>query len=98
MTADLPTATVLDINAAEMDRYFGTQMTIDVSNEAGTRWDQNITGFRAEEMFAFDAEPYVRAGRVCERRPSRPIPVTASALVRAKRANEYRSAASRHRG
>jgi hypothetical protein len=39
-------------------------MTIDVSNEAGSRWDQNITGFRCEEMFGFNAEPYVRTGMV----------------------------------
>ena len=47
-----------------MDVYVGSQMTIDVSNEAGTRWDQNITGFRAEEMCGFTAEPYVRTGMV----------------------------------
>jgi hypothetical protein len=47
-----------------MDLYFGTAMTIDVSNEAGTRWDQNITGFRAEELFGFNAERYVRTGMV----------------------------------
>lgn len=39
-------------------------MTMDVSNEAGTRCDQNITGFRCEEMFGFNAEPYVRTGQV----------------------------------
>lgn len=39
-------------------------MTIDVSSEAGTRFDQNITGFRADEMFGFNAEPYVRTGQV----------------------------------
>jgi hypothetical protein len=62
--ADLPTATVLFLSAAEMDLSFGQQMTIDLSNEAGTRWDQNITGFRCEEMFGFNAEPYVRTGQV----------------------------------
>jgi hypothetical protein len=30
------------------------------SSEAGTRWDQNITRFRAEDMFGFNAEPCVR--------------------------------------
>lgn len=34
---------------------------IDVSSEAGSRFDQSITGFRAEEDFGFNAEPYVRA-------------------------------------
>ena len=35
-----------------------------VSSEAGNRFDQNITGFRAEEEFGFNAEPYVKTGRV----------------------------------
>jgi hypothetical protein len=39
-------------------------MTIDVSSEAGTRFDQNITGFRADEMFGSNAEPHVRTGQV----------------------------------
>jgi hypothetical protein len=54
----------LVLNAAEMDLYFGTEMTIDVSSEAGTRFDQNITGFRADELFGFNAEPYVGTGQV----------------------------------
>ena len=62
--ADLPTATGLVLNAAEMDLYFGTEMTIDVSSEAGSRFDQNVTGFRADEMFGFNAEPYVRTGQI----------------------------------
>jgi hypothetical protein len=33
-----------------------------VSSEAGSRFDQNVTGFRAEEEFGFDAEPY-RTGK-----------------------------------
>lgn len=40
--------------------YTGQGYTIDVSSEAGSRFDQNVTGFRAEEEFAFNAEPYVR--------------------------------------
>ena len=34
-----------------------------MSSEAGSRFDQNITGFRAEEEFGFNAEPYVRTGK-----------------------------------
>jgi hypothetical protein len=34
-----------------------------VSSEAGSRFDQNITGFRAEEELGFNAEPYVRTGK-----------------------------------
>jgi hypothetical protein len=36
---------------------------VDVSTEAGDRWDKNLTGFRGEEEFAFNADPYVLAGR-----------------------------------
>lgn len=44
------------------DIYVDGAVTIRVSDEAGTRFDQNITGFRAEEQFAFNAEPWVRTG------------------------------------
>jgi hypothetical protein len=44
--------------------FLGDEYRIDVSDSAGSRWDQNITGFRAEEEFGFNAEPYVRTGRV----------------------------------
>ena len=43
--------------------YIGSEFRIDVSSEAGSRFDQNITGFRAEEEFGFNAEPYVRTGK-----------------------------------
>jgi HK97 family phage major capsid protein len=56
--------TGLLIDTTEVEIYTGQEYRIDVSSEAGTRFDQNITGFRAEEEFAFNAEPYVRSGRV----------------------------------
>ena len=56
--------TGLLIDKSEVDIFTGQEYTIDVSSEAGSRFDQNITGFRAEEEFAFNAEPYVRTGRV----------------------------------
>ena len=56
--------TGLVIDTSEVEIYTGQNFTIDVSSEAGSRFDQNITGFRAEEEFAFNAEPYVRTGRV----------------------------------
>ena len=34
-----------------------------MSSEAGSRFDQNVTGFRGEEEFGFTAEPYVRTGK-----------------------------------
>ena len=62
-----PTAqvgTALIIERSDVEIFTGQEYRIDVSSEAGTRFDQNITGFRAEEEFAFNAEPYVRTGRV----------------------------------
>jgi HK97 family phage major capsid protein len=56
--------TALIIETSDVEIFTGQEYRIDVSSEAGTRFDQNITGFRAEEEFAFNAEPYVRTGRV----------------------------------
>jgi len=56
--------TALIIERSDVEIFTGQEYRVDVSSEAGTRFDQNITGFRAEEEFAFNAEPYVRTGRV----------------------------------
>lgn len=56
--------TALIIDKADVEIFTGQEYRIDVSDQAGTRWDQNITGFRAEEEFAFNAEPYVRTGAI----------------------------------
>lgn len=42
--------------------YFGENYRVDSSDEAGTRWDTNLTGFRGEEEMGFDARPAVYAG------------------------------------
>jgi len=55
--------TALIIETSDIDIYTGQEYRIDVS-DAGNRFDQNVTGFRAEEEFAFNAEPYIRTGRV----------------------------------
>jgi HK97 family phage major capsid protein len=55
--------TALIIERSDVDIYTGAEIRIDVS-DAGNRFDQNVTGFRAEEEFGFNAEPYVRSGRV----------------------------------
>lgn len=54
------TAVVGEFGSATM--YTGLGYRIDTSSEAGTRWDYNLTGFRAEEEFGFNATPYVLAG------------------------------------
>ena len=56
--------TALIIERSQVEVYTGQDYRIDVSAEGGNRFDQNITGFRAEEEFGFTAEPYVRTGRV----------------------------------
>ena len=56
--------TALIIERTEVEIFTGQGFTVDVSSEAGNRFDQNVTGFRAEEEFGFNAEPYVRSGRV----------------------------------
>ena len=45
-----------------MDMFLGDGLRIDVASGAGSRWDRNVRGFRAEEEFGFNAEPYVRTG------------------------------------
>jgi hypothetical protein len=56
-------AFVEESSAPTLDTYIGSEFRIDVSSEAGSRFDQNVTGFRAEEEFGFNAEPYVRIGK-----------------------------------
>jgi HK97 family phage major capsid protein len=42
--------------------FFGQTYRVDSSDQAGTRWDTNLTGFRGEEEMGFDARPAVYAG------------------------------------
>jgi hypothetical protein len=42
--------------------FRGQGYRVDVSSEAGTRWDYYLTGFRREEEIAFDARPAVFTG------------------------------------
>ena len=60
---NLPTGTALAGAWDDCDLYFGDEFRIDVSGEAGSRFENNTTGFRAEESFGFNAEPYVRTGK-----------------------------------
>lgn len=55
------TAVIIDRTAPDI--FTGDEYRIDVSSEAGNRFDQNITGFRAEEEFAFNALPVIATGR-----------------------------------
>jgi HK97 family phage major capsid protein len=60
---NLPTGTALAGAWSDCDIFIGSEFRIDVSSEAGNRFDQNVTGFRGEEEFGFNAEPYVRTGK-----------------------------------
>lgn len=61
-TTALPskTAIVGDFKSATL--FVGDEYRVDVSSEAGDRWDKNLTGFRAEEEIGFNADPPVLAG------------------------------------
>ena len=48
---------------SDCDIYIGSEFRIDVSSEAGNRFDQNTTGFRGEEEMGYNAEPDVRTGK-----------------------------------
>ena len=60
---NMPTdsAVVGEFSAAYFFR--GQGYRVDVSDQAGDRWDKNLTGFRGEEEIAFDARPPVYTGR-----------------------------------
>ena len=47
-----------------MTLFVGDDYRVDTSTEANDRWDKNLTGFRAEEEIAFNADPYVASGFV----------------------------------
>ena len=49
-----------DFRSAQL--FIGEDYRVDVSTEANDRWDKNLTGFRAEEDIAFNADPYVASG------------------------------------
>lgn len=49
-----------EFSAAQL--FIGEDLRVDTSDEAGDRWDKNLTGFRFEEEIAFNATPYVLAG------------------------------------
>lgn len=44
------------------DFFIGLGYRVDTSDQAGTRWDLNLTGFRGEEEIGFNADPYVASG------------------------------------
>lgn len=62
-TPNMPTDSMVlgEFKAALFFR--GQGYRVDVSSEAGDRWDKNLTGFRGEEEIAFDARPAVYTGR-----------------------------------
>lgn len=61
---DLAAGTALVADWTAFDIYLGSEFRIDVSSEGGNRFDQNVTGFRAEEDFAFNAQAAVATGKV----------------------------------
>jgi HK97 family phage major capsid protein len=47
---------------SDLQFFRGQGYRVDTSDQAGTRWDKNLTGFRGEEEIAFDARPSVYTG------------------------------------
>ncbi len=54
------TSIVGDFKSATL--FVGDDYRVDVSSEAGDRWDKNLTGFRAEEEIGFNADASVLVG------------------------------------
>jgi len=46
----------------ELKLYRGAEFRIDTSDQAGTRWDQNLVGFRGEQEIGFNASTAVSVG------------------------------------
>jgi HK97 family phage major capsid protein len=61
-TPNMPSDSLVVGEFSAADFYRGEGYRVDVSSEAGDRWDKNLTGFRGEEDIAFDARPYVYTG------------------------------------
>ena len=49
-------------DASSTNLFIGDDYRVDVSTEANDRWDKNLTGFRAEEEIAFNADAAVSSG------------------------------------
>jgi|SRR5438105_9425010 len=62
MTTAIPSKTAIAGEFSSAQLFIGDDYRIDTSTEAGTRWDQNLTGFRGEEEIGFNADPYVASG------------------------------------
>ena len=62
-TPNMPTDSMVVGEFSAAFFFRGQSYRVDVSSEAGDRWDKNLTGFRGEEEIAFDARPFVYTGR-----------------------------------
>lgn len=62
-TPNMPTDSMVVGEYSTALFFRGQSYRVDTSDQAGTRWDKNQTGFRGEEEIAFDARPFVYTGR-----------------------------------
>jgi HK97 family phage major capsid protein len=60
--ANMPADSLVAGEWSALKVYFGQGFRIDSSDQAGTRWDANLTGFRGEEEIGLDARPSVYTG------------------------------------
>lgn len=59
---DFPTDDLVVAEFSALRVYVGQDFRIDTSEQAGTRWDYNLVGFRGEAEMGLDARPAVYAG------------------------------------
>ncbi|MFI5042393.1 MAG: phage major capsid protein [Acidimicrobiales bacterium] len=62
LSSESTTKIALLADWAELKLYRGMEFRIDTSDQAGTRWDQNLIGFRGEEEIGFNASTALGVG------------------------------------
>jgi HK97 family phage major capsid protein len=60
-TTQLPMGKAVVGSWKKLRMYIAQDVTVDVTQEAGDRWDKNLTGFRIEEMIGLDARQELNA-------------------------------------
>jgi HK97 family phage major capsid protein len=60
-TTQLPMGKAVVGSWKKLRMYIAQDVTVDVTQEAGNRWDNNLTGFRIEEMIGLDARQELNA-------------------------------------
>ena len=62
VVATVTTKRLIVADWSRLRLYRGLEFRIDSSDQAGTRWDQNLVGFRGEQEIGFHAAAAVMTG------------------------------------